>query len=82
MYQATDGTGGGAVTVAGATDTYLSAATASLDVLVAQVRGEDLTAGYQYVGARLTTGQVNGSERASVMLHEGRARYKQATLPA
>lgn len=82
MYQATDATGGGSAVVTGATDTYLSAATATLDVLVAQVRGEDLTAGYQYVGARLTTGQADGTEVASIMLHEGRARYKQATLPA
>lgn len=82
MYEATDGTGGGAQAITGATDTYLSAATATLDVLVAQVRGEDLSAGYQYVGARLTTGQANGTEVASIMLLEGRARYKQAILPA
>ena len=82
MYEATDNTGGGAAAITGATDTYTSAATATLDVLVAQVRGEDLTAGYQYVGARLTTNDTDGSEIASVLLHEGRARYKQATLPA
>jgi len=82
MYQATDATGGGSAVVTGATDVYTSAGLATCDVLVAQVRGEDLTAGYQYVGARLTAGQTNGTEIASVSLHEGRARYKQATLPA
>ena len=80
LYEATDNTGGGAQTLAGATDTYTSAATATLDVLVAQARGEDLSAGYQYVGARITTNDTDGSEVASVVLHEGRARYKQATL--
>lgn len=82
MYEATDATGGSAQAITGATDTYTSVATASLDVLVAQVRGEDLSAGYQYVGARITTNDTDGSECASVFLDEGRARYKQATLPA
>jgi len=82
MYEATDNTGGGAQTISGATDTYTSAAQATKDLLIAQVRGEDLSAGYQYVGARLTTNDTDGSEIASVFLHEGRARYKQATLAA
>jgi len=84
MYEATDSTGGGAQTISGASDTYTSAAQATKDLLISQVRGEDLTvaSGYQYVGARLTTGDADGSEIASVCLLEGRARYKQATLPA
>ena len=82
MYEATDATGGGAQTLSGATDTYTSAATATLDVLEAQVRGEDLSAGFQYVGARVTTNDTDGSEVASVRTIAGRARYKQATLPA
>jgi len=82
MYQATDATGGGSTVVTGATDIYTSVALASCGVLAAQVRGEDLTAGYQYAGARLTAGQGDGTEIASVWLHEGRARYKQAVLPA
>lgn len=82
MYEATDSTGGGAQTLSGATDTYTSAAQATKDLLIAQARGEDLSAGFQYVGARLTTNDTDGSEIASVFLHQGRARYKQATLPA
>jgi hypothetical protein len=82
MYEATDSTGGGAQTLSGATDTYTSAGQATKDVLVAQARGEDLSAGFQYVGARLTTNDTDGSEIASVLLHEGRARYKQATMIA
>ena len=82
MYQATDATGGGSTVVTGATDVYTSVALGSCGALAAQVRGEDLTAGYQYVGARLTTGQADGDEFASVQLLEGRARYKQAVLPA
>lgn len=85
MYEATDATGGGAQVLAtGAApnciDTYTSAATATLDVLEAQVRGEGLSAGFAYVGARVTTDDPNGSEIASVMLVQGRARYKQATM--
>jgi len=82
MYEATDATGGGAQAVTGATDTYTSAATSVVDVLVAQVRGEDLSAGFQYVGARITTDDADGTEVAAVLLMQGRARYKQATLPA
>lgn len=81
LYEATDATGGGAQTLAGATDVYTSAATASLDLLFAQVRGEELSAGFQYVGARLTTNDTDGSEIASVHTIAGRARYKQATMP-
>jgi len=85
MYEATDATGGGAqaLTTANApncVDIYSSVATASLDILEAQVRGEGLSSGYAYVGARLTSGQTDGSERVSVMLVQGRARYKQATM--
>ncbi len=80
MYEATDNTGGASQTVAGATDTYVSVNAASLDLLSAQVRGEDLSAGFQFVGVRVTTDLTNGSEVASIWLLGGRARYKQATL--
>ena len=82
LYEATDNTGGGAQAITGATDTYVAVATASLDLLFAQVRGEELSAGYQYVGARLTTNDTDGSECASVHTIAGRARYKQAAMPA
>jgi len=82
MYEATDSTGGGAQAVTGATDTFLSTATSTVDVLVAQVRGEDLTAAYQYVGARITTDDGDGTEVGAVLLMQGRGRYKQAVLPA
>ena len=81
LYEATDSTGGGATAITGATDTYTSAAQATKDLLIAQARGEDLSAGYQYVGARVTTGDADGSEIASVCMLGGRARYKQATMP-
>lgn len=82
IYEASDSTGGGSATISGLSDTYTSAATATLDVLEAQVRGEDLSAGSQYVGARVTTNDTDGSEVASVFLVQGRSRYKQATLPS
>ena len=84
MWQATNTAGGASKTVTGATDTYLSVATASTDVLVAQVRGEDLdvAGGFRYVGWKLTTNDTDGAEKVAGVTLQGRARYKQATLPA
>lgn len=84
MWQATNTAGGASKTVTGATDTYLSVHTATTDVLVAQVRGEDLdvAGGFRYVGWKLTTDDTDGTEKVGGVLLQGRARYKQATLPA
>ena len=85
MYEATDATGGGAQALSttaapNCVDTYTSVAGGSLDILEAQVRGEGLSSGYAYVGARLTTNDTDGSEVASIFLVQGRARYKQAVM--
>jgi len=80
LYEATDNTGGASQTLAGATDTYVSVAGASIDIVQAQARGEDLSNGFQFVGVRVTTDDTDGSESASIFLVGGRARYKQATL--
>jgi len=82
MYEATAANGAGSAALTGFTDTYTSTQVTDLDVLEAQVRGEDLSAGYQYVGARITTDDPNGTEVGSVVLVQGRARYKQATMSA
>jgi len=81
MYEATATDGSGSATVSGASDTYTSTQVTDLDVLEAQVRGEDLSSGFQYIGAKVSTDDADGTEVASVMLVQGRSRYKQSTLP-
>ena len=82
MWEATATGGGGSQTLAGASDTYTSTQVTDLDILEAQVRGEGLSSGFQYVGAKLATDDADGTEAASLKIVQGRARYKQATLPA
>jgi len=82
MYEATAANGAGSAALTGFTDTYTSTQLTDIDLLECQVRGEDLSAGYQYVGARITTDDDDGDEVGTVWLVEGRARYKQATMSA
>jgi len=84
MWQATASDGSGSKTVTGASDTFTSTATSDTDVLVAQVRGEDLDvdSSFQYVGFKLATDAESGTEKVGGVLLQLRARYKQATLPA
>ena len=79
---ATDGSGSASLTHDLASDTFTSTATNHTDVLVCQVRGEELSAGFQYVGAKLSTNQTDGTEKAGIIIEQQRARYKQATLPS
>lgn len=79
---ATDGSGSQSLTHSMASDTFTATATNHTDVLVAQVRGEELSAGFQYVGAKLATNQTDGTEKAGIVINQMRARYKQSTLPA
>ena len=83
MWQATASTGSGSKTVSGASDTFAAATETETDILVAQVRGEDLDVdnGFQYVGFKIST-DGNGTEKVAGVLHQLRARYKQASLPA
>lgn len=83
MWQATASDGSDSKTVTGATDTFVSTATSDTDVLVAQVRGEDLDvdSGFQYVGFKLET-SGNGTEKVGGVLLQLRPRYSQATMPA
>ena len=84
MWQATASGGGGSKTVSGASDTFTSTNTTDTDVLVAQVRGEDLDVAnsFLFVGAKLATDNASGTEKVGMILHQMRARNKQATLPA
>lgn len=80
-YEATSTAGAGSTAISGASDTYTSTQATDLDILITQVRGEDLSTGYQYVGFKVSTDDADGTEVASVFIIEGRARYKQATMP-
>lgn len=79
---ATDGTGSQSLTHSLASDTFTATATSETDVLVAQVRGEDLSSGYQYVGAKLSTSNATGTEKVGIIVNQMRARYKQSSLPS
>ena len=84
MWQATASDGSDSKTVTGATDTFTSTATSDTDILVAQVRGEDLDvdSGFQYVGFKLATGAASGTEKVGGILLQLRPRFSQATMPA
>jgi len=84
MWQATASDGSDSKTVTGATDIFVSTATSDTDVLVAQVRGEDLdvASNFQYVGFKLETSAGSGTEKVGGILLQLRPRYAQATLPA
>ena len=82
MYEATTTAGAGSTTISGATDVYTSTQATDVDILECQIRGKDLSSGYQYVGAVLSTDDADGTEAASVSIVQGRARYAQSTLPS
>jgi len=84
MWQATATDGSGSKTVTGASDTFTSTATSDTDVLVAQVRGEqlDVDSGFQYVGFKLATDAASGTEKVGGVLLQLRPRYSQASMPA
>lgn len=79
-YEATTTAGVGSTSISGATDTFTSTNATDTDVLIVQVRAADLTAGYQFVGAKLVTNDASGTEEAALITIQSRARYGQATL--
>lgn len=79
-YEATDSNGSGSATVAGATDTFTSTNTTDVDVLQVQVRAADLSSGFQYVGAKISTSNGSGTEQVAMVILQGKPRYGQATL--
>ena len=80
IYEATAAAGTGSQSLA-ITDTFTAVATSDTDVLVAQVRAEQLSAGYQYAGAVLSSSSSSGAEICGIIQFQSRARYAQATLP-
>ena len=79
-YEATATAGTGSSSISGATDTFTSTNVTDTDVLIVSVRAADLTAGYQYVGAKLVTSNASGTEEAALIAIQSRPRYGQATL--
>jgi hypothetical protein len=56
-------------------------ATSDTDILVIQARAADLTAGYQFVGAKLSSSDTaDGAEIVGIVQCQLRPRYSQATL--
>ncbi len=80
LYEATGTDGSGSATITGASDTFLSTNVTDVDTLFAQVRAADLSSGYQYVGAKLSTNDASGTEEAAMIFICGKPRYGQATL--
>ena len=80
LWQATTSAGVGSATISGASDTATSTNVTDLCEVFAEARAADLTAGYQYVGAKLVTGDGSGTEEAAMFFILGRPRYGQATL--
>jgi len=67
MWQATATDGSDSKTVTGATDTFVSTNVTDTDVLVAQVRGEDLdvASSFQYVGFKISSDETDGSQEVA-----------------
>jgi len=80
LLQATSTAGAGSATTT-FTDTFTSTATTDTDVLQAEMRGEQLSSGYRYAGARLAVSSGGDAERVSLILVQGRPRYGQHSLP-
>ena len=80
LYEATGADGSGSATITGASDTFTSTHVTDLGDVFAEVRAGALSAGYQYVGAKLSTDNGSGTEEAAMFFILGRPRYGQATL--
>jgi len=81
LLEATDSSGTNATAISGKTDTFTSTGTSAKDVLQAEVRAEELSSGYRYVGFRVSTDDADGQEYIAGILLQGRARYGSSSLP-
>ena len=79
-YEATATDGSGSSSITGATDTFTSTNVTDTDVLRVQVNAAQLSAGYQYVGAKLVSSNASGTEEAAIIVLQANPRYAQATL--
>ena len=74
LWEATAAAGTGSQSLA-ITDTFTALATSDTDYLVAEVRAAALTAGYQYVGAKVSTNDTTGGEICGIMQFQTGMRY-------
>ena len=80
IWEGTDTTGAASATTT-QTDTFTSTATSDTDILQAEIRGEQLSSGFRYVGAKLVSNDTSCTGIVTLMLLQGRSRFAQATLP-
>ena len=80
IWEGTDTTGAASATTT-QTDTFTSTATSDTDILQAEIRGEQLSSGFRYAGAKLVSDDSSCTGIATLLLLQGRARFGQATLP-
>ena len=80
IWEGTDTTGASSATTT-QTDTFTSTATSDTDILQAEIRGEQLSSGFRYVGAKLVSNDTSCTGIVTLMLLQGRSRFAQATLP-
>ena len=80
LWEGTDTTGAASATTT-QTDTFTSGDTSETDVLQAEIRGEQLSSGYRYLGAKIVSDDGSDTAIVTMLLLQGRARYAQATLP-
>ncbi|KPJ63786.1 hypothetical protein AMJ44_13995 [candidate division WOR-1 bacterium DG_54_3] len=82
LLEGTSNAGASSATLTGKTDTFTATATTQKDVLQAEVRAEELSSGYRYVGFRLATNNSGAAtEKVGGILLQGRARYGSSSLP-
>jgi hypothetical protein len=81
LLEATASDGSGSATISGKTDTFTAGATSETDLLQAEVKAEELTSGYAWVGIRVSTNNESGTEQVFGVLVQGDARYPQNSLP-
>jgi len=79
ILEGTSTAGAGSATTS-QTDTFTSTNTTDTDLLQAEIRAEQLSSGYRYVGARLATSNGSGTEKVALVLVQGRPRYAQSSL--
>jgi len=76
MWEASDATGGGSATLAGKTDSATAATASNVVRVGAEVDGEELSAGFRYVAAELTSAASLGSDsRLAVVIARANPRY-------
>ena len=79
LLEATDTAGSGSATTS-KTDVFTATATNHTDVLQAEIKAEELSAGYRFVGMRMTT-DGDATEKVCGLIVQGAPRYAQASLP-